>query len=215
MLGLTLGQAPLRVLAVGAHPDDIEIGAGGTLLTLIERGQVAELHWLVLSGRPPRADEARRSAEAMLAPVARHTIDIRDFTDGYFPYEGRAVKECFEEVAAGFEPDLVLTHHRHDLHQDHRVCCELAWNTWRNHLILEYEIPKYDGDMGRPNLYVPVQEQVCQSKVEHLMEHFASQRVKHWFKDDLFRGLMRLRGMECNSATSFAEAFYSPKAMIA
>ena len=140
---------------------------------------------------------------------------LKDFRDGYFPYDGAEIKRFFEELKGEFSPDVILTHQRADLHQDHRMTCELTWNTFRDHLVLEYEIPKYDGDMGAPNLFVPLQESLCRKKIEHLMTHFASQTPKRWFKEDLFSGLLRLRGMECNSPTSYAEAFYSRKAMLA
>jgi LmbE family N-acetylglucosaminyl deacetylase len=218
MRGLLLGHpddAPVRVLALGAHPDDIEIGCAGTLLRLIEQGGVSEVCWVVLSGRDERVSEARESAQALLAGVAQSRVVLRDFADGFFPYDGREIKGFFEELKRDFSPDVVFTHQRHDLHQDHRVTCELTWNTFRDHLILEYEVPKYDGDMGAPNLYVALDDAVCRRKVDHLMTAFASQVPKRWFKEDLFSGLMRLRGMECNSPTSYAEAFYCRKAVLA
>lgn len=207
-------DAPLRVLAIGAHSDDIEIGCGGTILRLIEQHAVAEVCWVVLTGESKRAAEARDSAEELLDDVAGKQIILKDFRDGYFPYDGAQLKGFFEELKREFTPDLIFSHQRSDLHQDHRVTCELTWNTFRDHLILEYEIPKYDGDMGAPNLFVPIDEALCRRKIEHLMTHFGSQRSKRWFKDDLFSGLLRLRGMECNSATSYAEAFYCRKATL-
>lgn len=218
MLGLLLDRpesAPVRVLAIGAHPDDVEIGCGGTLMRLVEQRIVGEACVVVLSGKPERAEEAQASATALLAPVASHRIILRDFADGFFPYKGAEIKRFFEELKGELSPDLILTHQRHDLHQDHRVTCELTWNTFRDHMILEYEVPKYDGDMGRPNLYVGLDEALCRKKIDHLMTHFGSQLSKRWFKEDLFSGLLRLRGMECNSPTSFAEAFYCRKAVMA
>jgi LmbE family N-acetylglucosaminyl deacetylase len=217
MLGLPLGdgEAPIRVLAIGAHPDDIEIGCGGTLLRLIRHGAVSELRWVVLSGDADRAVEARASADAMLAGVACHEVIMGSFTDSFFPYEGTEVKRFFQGLADDFAPDLVLTHQRHDLHQDHRLSCELTWNSFRDHLILEYEIPKYDGDLGAPNFFVPIDEDLTRRKIDHLMTHFPTQVSKRWFKEDLFSGLLRLRGMECNSPTSYAEAFYCRKARVA
>lgn len=218
MLGLLLGRPaaePVRVLAIGAHPDDIEIGCGGTMLRLLEQGAISEVCWVVLSGTPERAAEARASAEALLDGVAQRRVVIGDFADGFFPYDGREIKAFFEELKRDFAPDVVFTHQRSDLHQDHRVTCELTWNTFRNHLILEYEVPKYDGDMGAPNLFVPLGEDLCRQKIAHLMTAFPSQVPKRWFKEDLFSGLLRLRGMECNSATSYAEAFYCRKAVLA
>jgi LmbE family N-acetylglucosaminyl deacetylase len=216
MLPLVMGRreaAPLRVLVLGAHSDDAEIGCGGTILQLIADGAVGSVCWVVLSGQGPRIEEARASAEAMLAGVADRDIRQPGFRDGFFPYDGADIKGFFEDLKV-FQPDVIFTHQRNDLHQDHRITCELTWNTFRNHLVLEYEVPKYDGDMGRPNLYVPLDEETRRRKIEHLMEHFATQSSRHWFKEELFSGLLRLRGMECNSPTAHAEAFYSRKAVL-
>ena len=169
------GDGPLRLLAIGAHSDDIEIGCGGTILRLIEQGALAEVRWVVLTGESKRATEAGNSAQALLGAVDEKHVILKDFRDGYFPYDGAQIKEFFEELKADFSPDLIFTHQRSDLHQDHRVTCELTWNTFRDHLILEYEIPKYDGDMGVPNLFVPLEDSVCQMKIDHLMTHFGSQ----------------------------------------
>jgi LmbE family N-acetylglucosaminyl deacetylase len=217
MLPFALGgnAAPLRVLALGAHSDDIEIGCGGALLRLIEQGAIAEIRWVVLSATGARAAEARASAEAFLHDVGQAEIVLGEFADGFLPYDGREVKAFFERELKGFSPDLMFTHQRNDLHQDHRVTCELTWNTFRDHLIVEYEVPKYDGDLGAPNLFVTLDEDLCRRKVDHLMEHFATQRDKRWFREDLFQGLLRLRGMECQSPTSYAEAFYCRKAVLA
>ena len=217
MLPLSLGRreaAPIRLLVLGAHSDDAEIGCGGTILQLAAEGALAEVCWVVLSGTGDRAEEARASAEAMLDGVPEQQILLPGFRDGFFPYDGADIKAFFEELK-GFAPDVILTHQRNDLHQDHRITCELTWNTFRNHFILEYEVPKYDGDMGRPNFFVPVAEDVSRRKVAHLMRHFGTQLNRHWFTEDLFEGLLRLRGMECNSPTSHAEAFYSRKAVLA
>jgi LmbE family N-acetylglucosaminyl deacetylase len=217
MFPLTLGapSEQARVLAIGAHPDDIEIGCAGTILKLIEQDAVAEVRWVVLSGERERAEEARRSAEALLEGVPRTEVIVCDFPDGFFPYQGQRIKDFFEQLKADDTPDLVLTHQRGDLHQDHRLTCELTWNTFRDHLILEYEVPKYDGDMSAPNTFVPISEQLSQRKIEHLMEHFGTQRSKRWFGEDLFSSLLRLRGMECNSPSAFAEAFFCRKAVLA
>ena len=218
MLPLLLGPpetSPARVLAIGAHPDDIEIGCAGTILKLIEEGAVSEIRWVVLSGKGDRAQEARRSADALLEGVPEAEITICDFPDGFFPYEGKRVKDFFEGLKADFSPDVVFTHQRGDLHQDHRTCCELTWNTFRDHLILEYEVPKYDGDMSVPNTFVPLPERLSRRKIDHLMDHFASQQAKRWFREDLFSGLLRLRGMECNSPSAHAEAFFCRKAVLA
>jgi LmbE family N-acetylglucosaminyl deacetylase len=206
--------AARRVLAIGAHPDDIEIGCGGTLLELVEHGAVSEVCWVVLSGDGERAGEARASAEALLQGVAQRRVLVRDFADGFFPYAGAEIKAFFEQVKREFAPDLIFTHQRSDLHQDHRLSCELTWNTFRDHLILEYEVPKYDGDMGAPNLFVPLPDALSQRKVAHLLEHFASQRGRHWFRHDVFTSLLRLRGMECNSPSAYAEAFYCRKLVL-
>jgi LmbE family N-acetylglucosaminyl deacetylase len=217
MLPLGLGRAgdgPLRLLAIGAHADDIEIGCAGTILKLIDREALSEVCWVVLTGETRRAAEAARSADALLAGVPSQRVILKDFRDGYFPYDGGDIKTFFEQLKGELSPDLILTHRRADLHQDHRVTCELTWNTFRDHLILEYEVPKYDGDMGRPNLYVGLDESIRRRKLDHLTTHFGSQASKRWFEDDLFSGLLRLRGMECNSPTAYAEAFYCPKATL-
>jgi LmbE family N-acetylglucosaminyl deacetylase len=203
---------PPRVLAIGAHADDIEIGAGGTVLRLVEEHPGLEFKWVVLTGKGDRQAEARRSAEAFLGPAAA-SVELPGFRDGFLPYDGREVKPFFETLKP-FEPDLILTHCRGDLHQDHRLACELTWNTFRDHLILEYEIPKYDGDLGTPNFYVPLHEDQVRRKIDLLAEHFASQRVKHWYERETFLGLMRIRGLECHVA-GHAEAFYCRKVVLA
>jgi LmbE family N-acetylglucosaminyl deacetylase len=218
MLPLLLGPpeaSPARALAIGAHPDDIEIGSAGTILKLIEEGSLSEIRWVVLSGEGERAREARRSAEALLEGVPDSEVVICDFPDGFFPYEGKKIKDFFEELKTDFSPDVVFTHQRGDLHQDHRISCELTWNTFRDHLILEYEVPKYDGDMSVPNTFVPLPERLSRRKIAHLMDHFGSQQSKRWFREDLFSGLLRLRGMECNSPSAHAEAFFCRKAVLA
>jgi len=217
MLPLLLGRRddakPLRVLALGAHSDDIEIGCAGTILRLIADGAVESVCWVVLSGKDARAEEARESAETLLADAPDRQILQPGFRDGFFPYDGAVIKGFFEDLKT-FEPDLILTHQRNDLHQDHRLTCQLSLNTFRDHLILEYEVPKYDGDMGAPNLFVPIDEEIRRRKVEHLMTHFDTQLSRRWFTEDLFTGLLRLRGMECNSPSTFAEAFYSRKTVL-
>jgi LmbE family N-acetylglucosaminyl deacetylase len=218
MLSLPIGSPeaePRRVLAIGAHSDDIEIGCGGTLLKLIEQKAVSEICWVVLSGGNDRAAEAQRSAEAMLEGVPKAEVLLRDFPDGFFPYEGQRIKDFFEQLKADYSPDVVFTHQRADLHQDHRVCCELTWNTFRDHLILEYEVPKYDGDMSAPNAFVPIDAHLHRRKIDHLMSYFGTQRSKRWFQEELFSSLLRLRGMECNSPSSYAEAFFCRKAVLA
>jgi LmbE family N-acetylglucosaminyl deacetylase len=206
---------PTRVLAIGCHADDIEIGCGGTLLDLAERRADLEVTWLVLSAHGDRADEATASARAFLEGLdAPPRIFVESFRDGFFPYEGAAVKERFEQLKAEVTPDVVFTHTGSDRHQDHRLACELTWNTFRDHLILEYEVPKWDGDLGRPNLYVPLTEDVVADKLELVLRHFPTQAGKHWYDDETFRGLMRLRGLECAAPSRYAEAFYAPKVML-
>jgi LmbE family N-acetylglucosaminyl deacetylase len=203
----------LRVLAIGAHSDDIEIGCGGTVLRLVEDGLAASVGWVVLTAVGERAEEARASAAAFLKQAPDHEVVVRDFRDGFLPYEGWQVKEFFEELKR-FDPDLVLTHRREDMHQDHRLVGELTWNTFRNHLVLEYEIPKYEGDLGHPNLFVTLDRSRCERKIELLMEAFQSQRDHRWFTEDTFWSLLRLRGLESNSPTTYAEAFHARKLAI-
>lgn len=217
MLTLDLGHArpPLaHVLCLGAHADDIEIGCGGTLLALLAAHPSLSVTWVVFSASGVRADEARQSAEGFLAGAGSSVVQIHQFRDGFFPHEWPRIKETFEKLKGGPAPDLVFTHHGADRHQDHRALAELTWNTFRDHLVLEFEIPKYDGDMGSPNVFFPLDEATVSRKIEGLMEHFASQRSKRWFTDDLFRGLMRLRGMECNAPAGHAEAFYARKLVL-
>ena len=210
-LGAAGGQPVRRVLAIGAHSDDLEIGCGGTLLALCRAEPRVSVHWVVLAAPGERGDEARESASALLAGVEDQTVEIHSHRDGYLPHTAAEVKDVFEELKAHFDPELVLTHARDDLHQDHRLVCELTWNTFRDHLILEYEIPKWDGDVGRPNVYIPLSEELVHDKLEILSTHFGSQSGKHWFDGDLFRGLMRIRGMECRAPSGFAEAFFGRK----
>ena len=205
-LDLARGREQLRVLAIGAHSDDIEIGCGGTLLRLASEVQQLDLTWVVLSADGSRADEARAGAEAFGAT----TVEVEAYEDAFFKY-GREVKEHFEGLKARVAPDVVLTHHGSDLHQDHRLVAELTWNTFRDHLILEYEIPKYDGDLGAPNVFVQLDEEVARRKLEALQRCFPSQAGKPWFTDDVFRGLLALRGMESRAPSGFAEAFYGRK----
>lgn len=214
MITVRLGdssESRLTVLALGSHADDIEIGCGGTILRLLGGQADLDVHWIVLSSSPDRADEARASAESFLEGAARRRIVIKDFRDGFFPYDGGAVKDFFESLKGEVAPDLVFTHQRHDLHQDHRLVAELTWNTFRNHLIFEYEIPKFDGDLGVPNFFVHLDEGICDIKVAKIMAHFSTQLERRWFTEDLFRSLLRLRGMEAASPSGSAEAFYCRK----
>jgi LmbE family N-acetylglucosaminyl deacetylase len=201
----------LSVLCLGAHSDDIEIGAGATLLGMLGRGVRLEVHWCVLSGAGDREEEANASAADFLSDAAAIQIEVMSFRDGFFPEEGDALKSWFETLKSRANPDIIFTHHRDDAHQDHRQVCRLTWNTFRDHCILEYEIPKWDGDMGRPNLYVPVSAAVLQRKIELLISHFGSQRSKQWFDSETFFGLARIRGMECRAPERYAEAFFAHK----
>lgn len=214
-LSLATPGERLRLLCIGAHSDDIEIGAGATILGWIARGVRLEVHWLVLSAAGPREAEARRSAEAFLAGAASARIETETFRDGFFPAERVALKERFEALRRAVEPDLVLTHHVDDAHQDHRLVAELTQNTFRDNLTLAYEIPKWDGDLSRPNVYVAASTESVDRKIALLMEHFATQRSKDWFDADTFTGLMRLRGMECRAPSRFAEAFHGRKMLVA
>jgi LmbE family N-acetylglucosaminyl deacetylase len=207
------GEAPLRLLALGAHSDDIELGCGGTLLAWLAGRPDLHVTWVVFSGAGARKAEARTSAAAFLAGAAASDVRTLAFRESFFPSQAADIKEVFESLKES-APDVVLTHHRDDAHQDHRLLGELAWNTFRDHLVLEYEIPKYDGDLGRPNAFVPLDAEVCRRKCELLREHFASQRGRDWFDDEVFLGLMRLRGMECRSASGYAEAFHARKIVI-
>jgi LmbE family N-acetylglucosaminyl deacetylase len=213
MMGLPLARAgqPLKVLCLGAHSDDIEIGAGGTLLAWIASGARLDVHWCVLSASAEREAEARASADAFLTGATAVSLHLAQFRDGYLPAERAAVKD-FVETLKSVVPDVVLTHFRDDAHQDHRLISELAWNTFRDHVILEFEIPKWDGDIGRPNLYVPISEEILARKIELLERHFGTQRSKAWFDAETFRGLARLRGVECRAR--YAEAFHARKLVL-
>jgi LmbE family N-acetylglucosaminyl deacetylase len=200
-----------NVLCLGAHSDDIEIGCGGTLLELIRNHDGLTIWWVVFSGKGSRAREARASARTFLAGAGHTKVVVKQFRDSFFPSEAERIKEYFEEIKTAFRPDLVFTHYRDDRHQDHRVLSDLTWNTFRNHLILEYEIPKYDGDLGIPNFFVRVDEAQCRAKAGHLCRFFQTQGNKHWFSEETFLALMRLRGIECASPTKYAEAFYCRK----
>lgn len=207
------GRAP-RLLFIGAHCDDIEIGCGGTVMELLRQYPGAEVHWVVLSSGPERAAEAREAAGLMLEGVKNANVVVKDFRGAYFPSEAPAIKDYFEELKA-LQPDVVFCHAREELHQDHRVVGELAWNTFRNHVILEYEIPKYDGGLGSPSVFVPLAADTVRRKVDVLMQVFKTQHSKQWFTPSTFEGLMRLRGIECNAPSGYAEAFYSRKLVLA
>jgi LmbE family N-acetylglucosaminyl deacetylase len=201
----------LAVLCLGAHSDDIEIGAGATLLQWKAAGIRLDVRWCVFSALGPREAEARSSAEAFLAGAERVAIDLNGFRDGSFPAQFVEIKAWFESLRRRVQPDVILTHSHVDAHQDHREVNAHTWNTFRDDFILEYEIPKWDGDLGRPNFYVPLSQEAIVRKAELLMRHFVTQRSKHWFDDETFRGLARIRGMECRAPERYAEAFFARK----
>jgi len=204
------GPDPLRVLCLCAHCDDIDIGCGVTLLRLASRPNTS-ITWVVFSSVETRVAEKVRSFAAFQEGASDTKLIVKSFPDGFLPYVGAQVKGEFEALKSEPAPDLIFTHHRHDLHQDHRLICELTWNTFRNHLNLEYEIPKWDGDLGNPNSNVPLDADLARRKIDILLESYASQKNKGWFTGDLFLGLLLLRGMECNAASGYAEAFTARK----
>lgn len=208
------GSTPFKILCLGSHSDDIEIGCGGTILRLLTEVRKIDVTWIVLASNVDREKEARNSAAQFLDRAAKKNVIVKSFRDGFFPFDGAQIKNCFEQEIKPISPDLVFTHNRKDAHQDHRLVAELTWNTFRNHLILEYEIPKYDGDMGQPNFFVPLDQEICDSKIRYLMDGFETQRSKAWFARETFLGLMRLRGMECVAASGYAEAFYCRKVVV-
>jgi LmbE family N-acetylglucosaminyl deacetylase len=203
----------LTILCLGSHSDDIEIGCGGAILRLIEQYPASVLHWVVFSAIGIREEEARRAAE-LFAGCRLKSRSLNTFQDGFMPYFGAEVKTVFERDLKKLSPDLIFTHNHRDAHQDHRLIAELTWNTFRDHFILEYEIPKYDGDLGRPSVFVPLESEMCEKKVRLLLEAFPSQRGKRWFQPETFLSLMRLRGMECNAPSGYAEAFYCRKLVL-
>src|SRR5260370_1761087 len=218
MMPLSLNARPaanaVRILCVGAHSDDIEIGCGGTILRLSEQYPQSTFHWVVLSATGVREAEAQRAASLFTGPTCLKGLLLKAFPDGFMPFVGADIKAVFDELKATVSPDLIFTHNRKDAHQDHRLLAELTWNTFRDHLILEYEIPKYDGDMGKPNVFVPLQPEIFQRKVRYVVDTFQSQHSKRWFQEDTFLSLMRLRGMECNAPSGYAEAFYCRKLIL-
>jgi LmbE family N-acetylglucosaminyl deacetylase len=211
MLDIIFKQKNLKLLCLGAHSDDIEIGCGGTVLKLIDNYQIDFVRWIVFSSVEERKTEAHSSADIFLNKVSKKNITIGNYRDGFLPYVGYEVKDFFEELKKDFTPDIIFTHYRHDLHQDHRLICELTWNTFREHFILEYEIPKYDGDFGAPNFYVHLDKDLIDKKINAILSSFTSQSGKHWFDKETFSSVMRIRGMESASQTGYAEAFYSRK----
>jgi LmbE family N-acetylglucosaminyl deacetylase len=212
---LPAGKGPLRLLCIGAHSDDLEIGCAGTLMSWLQSTRPLHITWMVLTGDGQRADEARRSARALMRRAAKLEFAFGGFRDGFLPAQFEEVKGFFETVKAAGPVDVVLTHRLEDRHQDHRLAAELSWNTWRDQLLLEYEIPKYEGDLGQPNLFVPLTAAIARRKASHLQRHFGTQRSKGWFSDDTFLGLARLRGIECRAPGGYAEAFHARKLTLA
>ncbi|MCB0598614.1 MAG: PIG-L family deacetylase [Lewinellaceae bacterium] len=210
----TAGREGLDILCLGAHCDDIEIGCGGALLKLMGQYPVRHVRWVVFASNAERKQEALRSAEAFLEKAESRDIAVLDYRDAFLQFSALEIKEYFESVKREFNPNLVFTHYRDDRHQDHRLISDLAWNTFRDHLILEYEIPKYDGDLGAPNCFVHLTEEQASRKVELLMSYFASQKKKHWFDKETFLALLRIRGMESASPTRYAEAFHLRKMVL-
>ena len=202
-----------RILCLGAHSDDIEIGCGGSILEFAAAQPQLEVCWVVFSADSQRRAEAVSSAGSFLRGVAARTVTVHEFRDGYFPFVGAAIKDEFEKLKP-FAPDLVFTHCRHDLHQDHALLCQLTYNTFRDHLVLEYEIPKWDGDLRTPNVYFPLSDAAARRKVELLMQHFGTQRSRDWFTEDTFRAVMRLRGLEARAVEGMAEGFYARKLLL-
>ena len=200
-----------KILCLGAHSDDIEIGCGGTILQLVSNHSEVEVFWVVFSSGKDRESEARTSAALFLNGVKQKEVIVKGFRDGFFPYDGANIKEFFEELKKRVQPDLVFTHYRNDRHQDHRTISDLTWNTWRNHLVLEYEIPKYDGDLGVPNLFIPLTREICDRKIQHICDVFQTQSNKAWLTPDTFQAMLRLRGVECAALDKYAEAFYCRK----
>ena len=208
------GRNAFNVLCMGAHSDDIEIGCGGTVLRLLEEYREINVYWVVFAANAERRKEAEKSANLFLAKASRKEIIVKSFRESFFPYNGDKIKEYFESLKKEFNPDIVFAHYRHDLHQDHRLISELTWNTFRNHLILEYEIPKFDGDLGSPNFFVHLEESICNKKTKFILEGFKTQLENHWFMEDTFKSIMRLRGMESNAPEKYAEAFYCRKMVL-
>ena len=214
MLDLVFSRStdtPCTILCLGAHSDDIEIGCGGTILKLLNAYRRGVVHWVVFSADEVRAKEARKSATLFLSRAKSESVAIENFRNSFFPFVGAQIKEYFEQLKQDCSPDIIFTHYRNDLHQDHRLISDLTWNTFRDHLILEYEIPKYDGDLGSPNMFVHLEESICQRKIQYILDSFSSQSQKHWFERETFSSILRLRGMESAAPSKYAEAFYCRK----
>lgn len=204
----------IKILCLGAHSDDIEIGCGGTILRLLEEVEKVEVKWIVFSANDKRDEEAEKSAKMFLGKARRKNLIVKHFRESYFPYIGAEIKNYLEEIKKEFTPDIIFTHYRYDLHQDHRLISELTWNTFRDHLILEYEIIKYDGDLGSPNLFIHLDKEICSKKIEYILKSFKTQGTRKWFTKDAFLSILRLRGVESNAPNMYAEAFYCRKMII-
>jgi LmbE family N-acetylglucosaminyl deacetylase len=212
---LTKDEAtPLKILCLGAHSDDIEIGCGGSILRILSENSNTDVQWIVFAANGERASEATLSAEVFLADAGRKKIVIKEFRDSFFPYIGGEIKQYFETIKQEIVPDQIFTHYRNDLHQDHRLLSELTWNTFRKHFILEYEVIKYDGDLGSPNFFIPLDENTSRKKVDTIFKCFRTQGSRSWFTDDVFFSMMRIRGVECNAPEKYAEAFYCRKMIL-
>ena len=211
MFNLVKNKSSLNILCLGAHPDDIEIGCGGVILRIIEEYKNVHFFWVIFSAEEDRKIEANNSAKNFLKKAKSKKLNIEDFRENYFPFIGTSIRDYFTQLKNLYTPDIIFTHYHNDAHQDHRLISNFTWNTFRNHLILEYEIPKYDGDLGSPNLFFPLIESICQKKIKHILKNFNTQKIKHWFTEDTFFSLLRLRGIESNSPSKYAEAFYCRK----
>lgn len=205
------GREAFNVLCLGAHSDDIEIGCGATVLKFLEDYGEISVYWVVFTANGERRKEAEKSANLFLAKASRNEINIKNFKESFFPYIGGEIKEYFEKLKKGISPDIIFTHYRHDLHQDHRLISQLTWNTFRDHLILEYEIPKYDGDLGSPNFFVHLEEPICHKKIKYIIGSFRTQKDNRWFTEDTFKSILRIRGIESNAPEKYAEAFHCRK----
>ncbi len=213
-LGNLIPNKPLNILALGSHCDDIEIGCGSTLLRLFEEYDIQEVNWIVFSSNETRLREANDSAEHYLSSINKKSIEIKGFKNGHFPFIGSDIKDYFETLKTYTFPDIIFTHYLHDAHQDHKLISQLTWNTFRNHLIFEYEIPKYDGDIGNPNIFIPVSTAQKDKKIQNILRYFVSQNTRQWFTQSTFEGLMRIRGLESNAYDGYAEAFYARKIVL-
>jgi len=196
---------------LGAHPDDIEIGCGGTILRIIEEVPNADFYWAVFSGNEKRINEAREAAKVFLENAESKKIVIHRFRESYFPFVGASIKDGLEKLKREFSPDIVFTHYRNDAHQDHCLISSLTWNTFRDHFIMEYEVPKFDGDLATPNLYVHLNELHVRKKIDFILENFITQKEKPWFTEETFRSILRIRGIESNSPNKYSEAFHCKK----